>query len=58
MQECDFNKVALHQLLLNMDPNPRPGPWTRAQKVLDSEKPGSWKTSETAGSKKIDWKTK
>ena len=41
MQEFDFNKVALHQLLLNMDPNPRPEPWTRTQKVLDSEKPGS-----------------
>ena len=36
MQKCDFNKVALHWLLLK----PRPRPWTRTMEP-DPEKPGS-----------------
>ena len=46
MQKSDFNKVALHRLLL------KPGPWTQTQKNTDPEKPDSWKTWEAVGCKK------
>ena len=35
-----------------MDPDPGPENWTRTQKSLDPEQPGSWKTWKTAGCKK------
>ena len=36
IQNCDFDKVALHHLLLK----PGPRPWTRTQKNQDPEKLG------------------